>query len=216
MFYAGNYKACIFDFDFTLCDASEGIIKSYNDSFEAFGMERRPDDVIKKTIGMHVKDSFTLMSSVSDPAMRDAFYEKFVSVADTCMTGMTKPLPGALELLASLHEKGIRTAIVSTKLARRIIEYFEKAGVSGFTDLIIGGEDVKFPKPDPEGLLLAVAKLGLSKSDCLYVGDSCIDAKTAEAAGVDFAAVTTGTTCADDFSKYSCKAVLDGVYELYV
>ena len=63
-------------------------------------------------------------------------------------------------------------------------------------DIIVGGEDVKAAKPSPEGLLLAIKRLHVSKAETLYIGDSTVDAETAQAAGVDFAGVTHGVTTA--------------------
>ena len=54
----------------------------------------------------------------------------------------------------------------------------------------------------------------ISKADVLYVGDSLVDAKTAMQAGVDFAAVTTGTTAAEEFDQYPNVAVIDDISEL--
>ena len=45
-------------------------------------------------------------------------------------------------------------------------------------DVIIGGDDVKNEKPDPEGLLTAIQKLNVSKNQALYVGDSIVDANS--------------------------------------
>ncbi len=76
--------------------------------------------------------------------------------------------------------------------------------------MIVGGEDVTCEKPDPEGLLKAVETLGRDKQDVLYVGDSLVDAKTAQSAGVDFAAVLTGTT--KDFSDYYNAVIADDLH----
>ena len=72
-----------------------------------------------------------------------------------------------------------------------------------FFDVIVGGDDVKNPKPHPEALIKAVSSLGAAKKDVLYIGDSIIDARTAERAGIDFFAVTTGTTTREDFYPVS-------------
>jgi phosphoglycolate phosphatase len=68
--------------------------------------------------------------------------------------------------------------------------------------MIVGGEDVTQPKPDPQGLDLIISRFGAEKKDVLYVGDNYIDAQTASNAGVDFAAVTTGSTGKAEFEKY--------------
>ena len=81
-------------------------------------------------------------------------------------------------------------------------------------DLIIGGEDVNNAKPDPQGLLLCIEKLGLKKGDVLYVGDNIVDAQAAERAGVDFAAVLTGSTTKSEFSSLPNRAVVDKLTDI--
>ena len=55
----------------------------------------------------------------------------------------------------------------------------------------------------------------LEKSEVLYVGDSFIDAKTAENAGVDFVAVLTGTTTKEEFDKYGHVFIGENVLDVY-
>ena len=71
-----------------------------------------------------------------------------------------------------------------------------------FYHLIVGGRDVKRNKPDPEGLHLAMTKLGLKPEQVLFCGDTVIDAQAAKSAGVDFCAVLNGTTPGEAFDGY--------------
>ena len=82
-------------------------------------------------------------------------------------------------------------------------------------DMIVGAEDVKIEKPNPEGLLWAIEHLGVEKRKVLYVGDSLVDAQTAERAGVDFAGVLTGTTKKEAFTEYPSVCVAENMYEVY-
>ena len=81
-------------------------------------------------------------------------------------------------------------------------------------DIIVGGEDVKAAKPSPEGLLLAIKRLHVSKAETLYIGDSTVDAETAQAAGVDFAGVTHGVTTAKELEKYPHQKIMNTLEEL--
>ena len=69
-------------------------------------------------------------------------------------------------------------------------------------------------KPSPEGIEQAIARLGMEKDDVLYTGDSYIDAETARNAGVDFLAITTGTTSAETFARYPHIAILPAIAAL--
>jgi phosphoglycolate phosphatase len=53
-----RYRAFIFDFDYTLCDATAGIVRSYNGAFRQFGYSERGEDEIRATVGLTVADSF--------------------------------------------------------------------------------------------------------------------------------------------------------------
>lgn len=88
-------------------------------------------------------------------------------------------------------------------------------GVRDLIDVIVGGEDVKVPKPSPEGLLLAIDSLNEKLSNVLYIGASLIDSKTALAANVDFAAVTTGTTKGTEFSQCPYVKIVNSLSELF-
>lgn len=80
--------------------------------------------------------------------------------------------------------------------------------------MIVGGDEVKYPKPDPQGVFHVLGEWDLSKDEVLYVGDSLVDARTAQAAGVDFAGVTTGTTGKDEMEQYPHVGVFAGLGEL--
>ena len=86
--------------------------------------------------------------------------------------------------------------------------------VEHLIDLVIGREDVDIPKPSPEGLLLALDRFGVNRQDILYTGDSLIDAHAAQNAAIDFAAVTTGTTSAREFSVLPHKKIMRNLSEL--
>lgn len=130
------------------------------------------------------------------------------------MVDWTVLLPGAREAVGSLREKGFQTGIVSTKYRSRIEKVLRRENLSDAFDVIVGGEDVSAHKPDPEGLFRAIESLGASRERTLYVGDSAIDALTAERADVSFAAVLSGVTLRKDFSSLVVHRYLTDLREL--
>ena len=87
-------------------------------------------------------------------------------------------------------------------------------GLADPFELIIGGDDVSEFKPSPEGLLSAVGRMGKTRKEILYVGDSVTDAETARRAEVPFAAVLSGTTPADDFVEYKPRNIFENIAEI--
>jgi len=131
------------------------------------------------------------------------------------MSRSTVLYDGTASTLARLKENGFNTGIVTTKYRFRIVETLKMHGILDLVDFIVGGEDVKEPKPSPEGLLLAINRFNAQKNSVLYIGDSLVDAEAALEANVDFVAVITGTTKEDEFSQYPRVKILKNLSELF-
>lgn len=209
-----QYKAYLFDFDYTLANSEKGIVMCFQHVLKNNGYNNVTDDEIKKTIGMTLKDEFTIFTGITDDDELEKLRLEYVAKADEVMVANTKFFPETLPMLERLKNDGVFVGIISTKFRYRIEDTLKNYGVAQDVNIIIGGEDVSVAKPDPQGLLMAIEKLGVSKGEVLYIGDSIIDAKTAQSASVDFAGVTTGTTTKGDFEQYPYKLIMQNLSEL--
>ena len=207
-----NYKAFIFDFDLTLADSTKGIFICYKKCLEHYGYRVPENDEIFETIGHTIQDSLGLLIG-EKPENVAEMHRYYVILADEYMVKNTEFYSNVIAVLQVLKQAGKKVGIVSTKFRYRIMQSFEKEG-SFPVDEIVGGEDVKTHKPDPEGLLLMIDRLGVSKDETLYFGDSYIDAETAQKAGVDFAGVLTGSTTKDVFYKYPYVTVEESILDI--
>lgn len=210
-----KYNTIIFDFDYTLADATNGIVSSFNHAFSKLDITEKDSDSIKKTIGLSLDEAFIQLTKNKDVCLINSFKSLFREKADEIMSKNTVLYDDTVNTLRQLKNGGFNTGIVTTKFHYRIAETLNTHGIFDLVDVIIGGEDVKVPKPSPEGLLLAIKNLNSQRKDVLYIGDSLVDAKTALAADVDFAAVTTGTTKAREFSQYPCIKISRNLTELF-
>ncbi len=89
--------------------------------------------------------------------------------------------PGALELLRSVEEAGMRNALVTMSM-RRMAEHIAGAAGGAF-EIIVAGDDVTHSKPHPEPYERAAELLGLSPADCVAIEDSNPGVASATAAG---------------------------------
>jgi phosphoglycolate phosphatase len=209
-----NYSIYLFDFDYTLADSEKGIVGSFHHTLKARGFAPVPDEHIRRTIGLPMEDAVRQITGLQDIAQVTAFIEEYRCFADTYMTPNTRFFPETIPTLQTLRARGAHTAVISTKTRSRIAEKFEQDGVMHLLDFIIGREDVAVPKPAPEGILCALQRLGGQKAETLYIGDSHIDARAAQNAGTDFAAVTTGTTTAAEFKSFPHVKIMKSLAEL--
>ncbi len=204
----------IFDFDYTLGDSSQGIVLSISYALSRLGYGACSGERIKRTIGFSMKDTLRALTGDEDPEKVRLFSRYFREKADEVMLDNTVLYAGVREALAGLKQKGFKTAIVTTKYHYRIDQILKKFGAEELVDAIVGAEDVKIEKPDPEGLLRVIRDFGARKEDVIYVGDSLVDAKTAENAGVSFIAVLSGTTSEAEFRERGCLQVCGGIAEV--
>lgn len=210
-----DYKAFIFDFDYTLGDTTDGIVLSANYALQKAGHEPLDKETIRKTIGMSLEDTYVHLTGDRSEAHKKQFVHLFREKADYIMTDHSIVYPEAAGILPILKKNGYRLAIVTTKYRYRIEEIFKKYGLVDLVDIIVGSNDVSKPKPDPEGLLKAADKLGCPKTDILYIGDNIIDAETAQRAGIDFCAVLTGTNGRKDFETYPYLYIEENLSDLF-
>ena len=197
-----TYQTYLFDFDYTLADSSKGIVMCYRNVLERHGHTGISDEQIKRTIGKTLVDSFAILSGITDTDTLEIYRKEYVKEADKYMTANTRLFPETAEVLTRLKAQGAKIGIISTKYRYRIMELLGHALPQGTIDLIVGREDVQTPKPSPEGVFIALEKLHTEKASTLYIGDSIVDAETAQAAGTDFAGVLHGTTTREELAAY--------------
>lgn len=198
------YRAICFDFDYTLGDSTDSIVAGFQYGFARLGQPVPDRETVRGTIGYLLEDAYELLTGDGDPDHKARFRAYFLEVAKPRQREETTLFPGAAELLRGLHSRGVRLGIVSTKTGETIEYIMERYGLKDTLEFVIGSYDVTRHKPHPEGILKALDRMGVSKEDFLYCGDTVLDAEAAQRAGVDFAAVLNGTTPAEDFAPWPC------------
>lgn len=209
-----SYTTYLFDFDYTLADSSRGIVTCFRNVLNQHGYTDVTDEDIKRTIGKTLEESFSILTGVTDEDQLAGFKSEYRKEADTHMTINTVLFLETKSVLLALKDAGAFIGIISTKYRYRIKEMLDQHFPGSFFNIIIGGEDVQTAKPSPEGLLLAIKQLHVTKAETLYIGDSTVGAATAKAAGVDFAGVTHGVTTAEELSKYPHWKIMNSLEEL--
>lgn len=208
-----RFSAVIFDFDYTLADSSRGVLECINHALRNMGLPLASPEDVKKTIGMSLPDTLVSLAGVEYESKSGEFFRLFIEKADEVMAELTVIYEEAPSVIRHLEAKGVSLGIVSTKFRYRIETILGRAGFLEPFEIIVGGEDVSRHKPDPEGLLMAMERLG-SPQSTLYVGDSVTDADAARRAGVPFAAVLSGVTPREAFEDFSIYMVLENLSEL--
>jgi len=209
-----RFPVVIFDFDYTLADSSRGVLECINHAFKGMDLPKVAAEDAQRTIGLSLPNILVTLAGMEQEGRAGEFARLFVERANEVMTDQTSIFEEVPEVIKRLKDEGVNLGIVSTKFRRRIEEILGRIDMLEPFDIIVGGEDVSRHKPDPEGLLVAIERLGGSPSGSLYVGDSVTDAETARRAGVPFAAVLNGVTPREAFKDYPAYRIMDNLGEL--
>ncbi|WP_304153522.1 HAD family hydrolase [Megamonas hypermegale] len=208
------YKFYLFDFDYTLANAETGIVKCFKLLMQQEGYFISPDDEIKKTIGLPMIEAIRVLFKEDDDKLLHELKDKYTEFADIHMTPNTVLYQQTIPALRRIKESGAKTAIISSKTRRRIMQTLTRDNIADLVEFVIGSEDVKTHKPSPEGMFMAIERFGADKKDVLYIGDNVIDGEAAQNAGVDFAAVLTGNNVREDFFNLPHVKIMNTLAEL--
>lgn len=184
--------AIIFDLDGTLVHSTPDIQAAVNRMLVAEGAE--PLDIATVT-GFVGNGLPKLVERVmehrglpkSDHARLAQTTLEFYSAATA---DLTRPYPGVVAALRSLAAAGHPLGVCTNKPEAAARAVLEALGLLGFFASVVGGDRLATTKPDPAMLHLSIAELGGGVA--IFVGDSEVDAATAEAAGAPFALYTEG------------------------
>jgi phosphoglycolate phosphatase len=207
-------KTVLFDFDFTLADSSAGVVECTNYALRMIRLSEADELAILRTVGLALPVSFQVLSGRTDALLSSDFTRRFVERADEVMADLTTLYPPVPAVLRALHQLTIQVGVVSTKFRYRIQEILRRASLLSLVDAIIGGEDVSAHKPNPSCIVTALAALKTPAADAIYVGDHPVDALAAQAAGVRFVGVLTGTTDRNAFAEVGVSDILRSVEDL--
>lgn len=208
------FQAVCFDFDYTLGDCTDSIVAGFVHGLTGLGWPAPQREAVRATIGYMLEDAYTMLTGDSDPGRQAQFRALFSEVAVERQRRETVLFPGAAELLRGLKSRGVKAAIVSSKRGDTIEIIMDRFGLGDTLELVVGSGDVKRAKPDPEGLLAAMDRLGVGRSDTLFCGDTVLDAGAARNAGCHFAAVLNGTTPAEDFDGFYPDHIAPDLWDL--
>lgn len=181
-----KFKAVVFDLDGTLLDTLEDLADSMNSVLVAHNYPAHEVEKYKYFVGDGMR---TLVQRTFPEGKKD---DENVEAGLTAMkeeyarrwNNKTRPYVGITEMLNGLTAGGIKLSVLSNKA-----DHFTKLMVGKLLpdwhfDLVFGERQGIPKKPDPAGALEIAEALGIPPEECLYLGDTGVDMKTAVSAGM--------------------------------
>ena len=185
-------SAVIFDLDGTLIDSAPDIRAAVNAMLGELDMEPLDLPKIVSFIGNGLPRLVELV--IADQGLSMEQHEhltaRVLAHYHSDGSALTTPYDGVMDVLTGLRAQGIKIGLCTNKPYSATMDVLNDLNMGDMFDVIVGGDSLPERKPHPAPLQKVIADLG--STDVIYVGDSEVDAATAEAAKVRFALFTQG------------------------
>ena len=208
-------QAMVFDLDGTLVDTVETRIAAWLRTFEEHGIPTGRVQV-GRLIGSDGRRVARLVAEAAgmpiDAERADAIDRRSGEIYSELNTN-PRPLPGAIELLRALDERGLPWAIATSSRPEQVGASIDALKLAR-RPTIVDGSQVENAKPAPDLLLAAATKLGVEPLRSWYVGDSIWDVQAALAAGMQAIGVASGSATTGDLEEAGAQLIVDELSEL--
>lgn len=187
-------EALLFDLDGTLVEGSAAIQDAFAHAVRERGRPAADRAKVSARIGMPLRLMFRDLLGVDDresAALVRAYRARFESHGGALL----QPAPGLHEALDAFD---VPLAVVTTKAVEPARFVLRTLGIEDRFAAVIGVDTVRRPKPDPEGVRVALARLKVGAMRTAFVGDTVMDVLAGKGAQVKTIAVLGGHGDADE------------------
>lgn len=205
----------IFDFDGTLVDTTDIILKCHKLTSEELRLDYRSEEEWKTTIGLPLKEGYRVLF----PSLSEDSLDKCAATYRRIFTehkSEFKPqlYPGVSDTLHRLHRLGIKMSIASSRSRVSLLEFCRDNDLTDHFEMILGADDVTKAKPDPEPVLKTLESLHVPSKNVLVVGDMPVDIAMGKGAGCPTVGVTYGNSSREALSESGATFIIDSFPEL--
>jgi len=174
------YDAYLFDWDGTLARTVEiwvGIIVAHLADYGVMVTEHQ--------VSLLYGDYTSPVKLGLLPELNDQFHRELVPLAMEKLSHAAL-YDGAVQMVRSLKKDGKKLALISSSRQENIIPVLDSYNIGAVFDAFVTQADTKTHKPNPECMLLALERLGITnRRAALVLGDTVNDIQAATNAGLD-------------------------------
>ena len=143
---------------------------------------------------------------------------RLFSEVDSQLTGEAghvRMLKGVTEALTGFKALGLKVSVYSSDYRGNLGRVVAEIGIASMLDALVGGDEVRKPKPDSDGFLLACERAGVELGETVYIGDTVDDVIMAENCGsAGGIGVLSGLMSAEDFGAVKGRGLFHNLIEV--
>lgn len=195
-------KGVVFDLDGTLIDTIEGLANSVNAAMDYYSFPKHSIEVYRTFVGNGVGKLVERALPEDKKELLGEARKIFEKHYEETMLDILPVYENIDELLEYLIKNNIKIAVNTNKMDSFAKPMIKKAFGDIFCD-VLGEVEYFDRKPSPDGVNYLIEKMNVKKDECLYIGDSQVDIKTAENAGIRCVSVTWGFVPKEVLKEYN-------------
>ena len=210
-----SIKLIIFDFDGTLGDTRRNIVTTMQMAIKEMQLPSRTEAECASTIGLPLAGCFrTLFPDIQDELIPRCA-ETYRRIFNENLQKITpEAFPGVVKTLKALKSQGFTLTIASSRSRNSLTELTRDMGIADYISYLIGADDVKEAKPQPEPVLKTLAAMQFAASETLVVGDMAVDVLMGANARTKTCGVTWGNGTREDLKEAGADFIIDRMEEL--
>ena len=188
-------RLALFDLDGTLTNTLESMTYSVNLTLKEMGLSQITKDQCRMFVGNGARVLIEESLKVSGDPKASRIEEGmkiYGRIFDQNCTYHVTLYEGIPEMLKALKDRGIHLAVLSNKPDRQTVKVVKEIFGDNIFDYAQGQKDGIRRKPEPDGVWYLMEQMQVSKEECLYIGDSEVDAATGKNAGLKTIGVLWG------------------------
>ncbi len=202
------YDTVFLDFDGTIADTCEGILKAVNYMFSRIGMQICDEKELYKFIGPPIRHHLMDYYGLGEQQATDAYvyfreYYRETGLFESSL------YPGIRDAIISIKALGKTLCVATSKpdiMARTLIEKF---GLTRYFDGIFCADHENGIYNKTQVLLYGFERLGGKPQSALMVGDRYHDIEGAQAVGIDSVGVLYGYGGYDELTEAGSDYLVD-------
>ena len=193
-------KLALLAFDGTLGDTTDLIVRTTQAAIKELGLPERSDEQCASMIGLRLVEIPPVLFPECD-VDRDLYAATYRRIFNELNTdGAVQLYPNVIETLKEMKRRGIILTIASSRSNASLTEYINNLGLSSTITYILGANDVREGKPNPEAVLKTLEKYSIPAEEAIVVGDTIFDIEMGHNAGVKSCGVTYGNGSRESLS----------------
>ncbi len=186
-----KFDLVIFDWDGTLIDSIEQIVRSIEIAAADLGVPSPSAEAARDIIGLGLPEAMRVLFPQVTEADRDSLRERYAHHFVGTVAHEVTPYSGIEPLLQDLHESPVALAVATGKSRRGLDRVLAKTGWADYFSATRCADETA-SKPDPRMLEELLTELQVPVERALMVGDTVYDLAMAEAIGMASVGVTYG------------------------